>query len=115
MSGLKAVTPAWQNKIFDRTKGSGAEVIRRKGGAGWAVGATVAEVVHAIILNKRQLLPVSSTQNGCYGIRGISLSVPTVVGKDGAEEHHEFELWPKEAQALSQSAAALKKTLAMVK
>jgi L-lactate dehydrogenase len=42
------VTASFQSQLFERTKGSGAEVIRRKGGAGWAVGLTIAETVHCI-------------------------------------------------------------------
>ncbi len=114
LEGMKEVTPTFQNQLFERAKGSGAEVIRRKGGAGWAVGATIAEVVHAVCLDKRQLLPVSSPQRGCYGIRDISLSVPTVVGREGVLEHVEIKLWPKEEQGLKASADALKKTLAEV-
>jgi L-lactate dehydrogenase len=112
MAGLPAMNPTLQKKLFERTKGSGAEVIRRKGGAGWAVGATIAEVVHSIILNRQLLLPVSSSQHGkAYGIKGISISVPTVVGKDGVSEHVEIDLWPKEKQGLQASARALKETL----
>lgn len=115
MAGLPAMTPALQKKLFDRTKGSGAEVIRRKGGAGWAVGATIAEVVHAIALNHQRLLPVTSSQRGkAYGIKGISTSVPTVVGKDGVIEHVEIDLWPKEKQGLQASARALQETLGKV-
>jgi L-lactate dehydrogenase len=115
LSGLPGVTPALQNRLFERTQGSGAEVIRRKGGAGWAVGATIAEVVHAIALDKRTLLPVSSPQRGkAYGIRDISLSVPTIVGRDGVLGHVEIELWPKEKQALQSSANALRETMAKV-
>ena len=115
MSGLKAVTPSFQNQIFERTQGSGAEVIRRKGGAGWAVGATIAEVVHCVALDKRELLPVSSRISGTYGIRNISLSVPTIVGRKGILGHHEIELWPKEKQGLVRSAGALSETLSKVK
>jgi len=115
LAGLPSVNPSLQKKLFERTKGSGAEVIRRKGGAGWAVGATIAEVVHAIVLNRQQLLPVSSSQRGkAYGIRDLSLSVPTVVGKDGVIEHVEIDLWPKEKQGLQASARALKESLAQV-
>lgn len=114
LGGLKGVTPALQNKLFERTQGSGAEVIRRKGGAGWAVGATIAEVVHAIALDRRQLLPVSSRQDGCYGLREVSISVPTIVGRGGVLEHVEIELWPKELQGLKRSAQALKETMAKV-
>ncbi|HKJ90690.1 MAG TPA: hypothetical protein VJ960_06120, partial [Oceanipulchritudo sp.] len=107
--------PAMQKKLFERTKGSGAEVIRRKGGAGWAVGATIAEVVHAIVLDRQQLLPVTSSQRGkAYGIKGLSISVPTVVGRQGVLEHVEIDLWPKEKQGLQASARALRETLETV-
>lgn len=115
LAGFSGVNPSLQKKLFERTKGSGAEVIRRKGGAGWAVGATIAEVVHAIALNRQQLLPVSSSQTGkAYGIRGLSISVPTVVGRDGVVEQVEIDLWPKEKQGLLASARALQETLANV-
>jgi L-lactate dehydrogenase len=115
LAGLPAMNPSLQKKLFDRTKGSGAEVIRRKGGAGWAVGATIAEAVHAIVLDQQQILPVSSSQHGkAYGIRDVSISVPTVVGREGVLEHVEIDLWPKEKQGLQASARALKDTLAQV-
>ncbi|MGF1484878.1 MAG: lactate/malate dehydrogenase family protein [Opitutales bacterium] len=114
LSGLKGCSPQLQIQLFKRTQGSGAEVIRRKGGAGWAVGATIAEVIHAIALNKEQLLPVSSLQQGAYGIRDICLSTPTVLGRKGALRHREIDLWPKEKSGLIASAAALKATLAKV-
>ncbi len=101
------VTPACQQQVFERTKTSGAEVIRRKGGAGWAVAATIAEVIHAVALNRRQLLPVSSLQQGAYGLRDIAISVPTIVGRAGVLSHVELPLWPREQQGLQASARAL--------
>jgi L-lactate dehydrogenase len=116
LAGLPRMNPSLQKKLFERTKGSGAEVIRRKGGAGWAVGATIAEVVQAVVLDQRRLLPISSHQTGkAYGIRDISLSVPTVVGREGVLDYVEIDLWPKEKQALAASARALKETLAKVR
>ncbi len=111
LSGLKQVTPALQNTLFTRTKGSGAEVIRKKGGAGWAVGATIAETIHAVALDNQALLPVSSQQHGCYGLRDISISVPTVLGRAGVIDHVEMDLWPKEVQGLQASGRALRETL----
>src|SRR4029079_795917 len=62
--------PGWsinlQNEFFTRTKGSGAEVIKKKGGAGFAVGLAIREVIEAIALDRHAILPVSSLQNGCY-------------------------------------------------
>ncbi len=115
LTKIAGCTPTFQSQIFERTKGSGAEVIRRKGGAGWAVGLTIAEVVHAIAHDKRQVLPVSTVQQGAYGLRGVAISVPTVVGRAGALAHIEVELWPKEHQALQASARALQDTFAKVK
>ena len=113
LTGISRCTPSFQSKVFARTQASGAEVISRKGGAGWAVGLTIAEVVHAIALDRRQLLPVSSFQEGrVYGLRQVCLSVPTVVGRTGVVEHVEIALWPKEKQDLQASASTLKKTLA---
>ena len=104
----------FQNRIFERTRQSGAEVIKRKGGAGYAVGASIAAVVRAILLDTREILPVSTVQTGAYGLRDVSISVPTVVGAAGALRHVELELWPKESQALLNSANSLKQALAKV-
>ena len=101
-------------KIFERTRQSGAEVIRLKGGAGWAVGTAIAVLVHAIILDQRRMLPVSSLQTGTYGLSDVCLSVPTIVGHKGIVKHLEMELWSKEEQELKNSANLLKKTLSQL-
>jgi L-lactate dehydrogenase len=107
-------TPNLANELFTRTKGSGAEVIRGKGGAGFAVGIAIAEVVHSIALDQQRLLPISTVQSGCYGIRDVALSVPTVVGRQGVADRLEIELWPKERQGLVNSGHVLRKTLQTV-
>lgn len=107
--------PGWNpsliNQLFTRTRGSGAEVISRKGGAGFAVGVAIRDVIDSIVLDHRRVLPVSSVQQGCYGIRDVALSVPTVIGRAGVVETMELELWPKEVQGIRASGAALRKTL----
>jgi L-lactate dehydrogenase len=107
--------PGWSHSmgttIFERTKGSGAEVIKKKGGAGFAVGIAIRDVIEAIALDRRCILPVSTVQSGCYGLRDVALSVPTLVGRQGALERMEIDLWPKELQGLRASGTALKKTL----
>jgi len=115
LAGLPECTAAFQNAVFERTKGSGAEVIKKKGGAGWAVGIAIREVVHAILLNKQCLLPVSSLVQGSYDIRDVCLSVPSIVGRRGVLKHVEIKLWPKEATALQNSAKALRDTMGKVK
>jgi L-lactate dehydrogenase len=101
-------------EVFQRTKTSGAEMIKKKTGAGFAVGVSIAEVIHAVALDAKRVLPVSTVQAGCYGLRDVALSVPTVVGRAGAEKCLEIELWPKEMQGLRRSAAVLRETLDQV-
>jgi L-lactate dehydrogenase len=101
-------------KIFERTRQSGAEVIRLKGGAGWAVGTAIAVLVHAIVLDQRRMLPVSSLQTGTYGLSDVCLSVPTIVGYKGIVKHLEMELWSRELQELKNSANLLKRTLSQL-
>jgi L-lactate dehydrogenase len=115
LAGLPTCTPSFQTALFERTRGSGAEVIKKKGGAGWAVGIAIREVVQAVLLGKQALLPVSSLVQGAYEIRDICLSVPSLVGRTGVQRHVEIKLWPKELMGLQQSARALKETLAKVK
>ena len=113
--GLPDCGPAFQNDVFERTKGGGAEVIKRKGGAGWAVATAIRDVIHAVRLNQRRLLPVSSLVQGAYGIRDVCLSVPSIVGRRGIEQHVEIKLWPKELAALQHSARALRDSLGKVR
>jgi L-lactate dehydrogenase len=114
LSSLPAYDPAKMQEIFEYTKKSGAEVIRLKGGAGYAVGLSIREVVHAILLDTHQILPVSTLQTGLYGISDVCLSVPTIVGRVGVVKQIEMQLRDEELQALRRSAQALQETLAQV-
>jgi len=110
--------PGWNirlaDELFTRTKGSGAEVIKKKTGAGFAVGIAIRDVIHSIVLDQRRVLPVSTVQNGCYDLRDVALSVPTVVGRGGCVARHQIELWPKEVQLLRKSGLVLRQTLEQV-
>lgn len=101
-------------EIFDATKGAGAQVIKQKGGAGFAVGLSIREVVHAIALDSRRVLPVSSLINGPYGINDVCLSVPTEVGCGGVRKQIELALTPKERLGLQNSARVLRETIGQV-
>jgi L-lactate dehydrogenase len=105
------VTPPVIQEVEKRTRGSGAEVIKKKTGAGFAVGVSIADVIHSIALDQRRILPVSTLQTGAYQIRDVCLSVPTVVGRAGILGHTEIELWPKERMGLTNSAKVLRETV----
>jgi L-lactate dehydrogenase len=110
--------PGWNDSsaatLFDTTKKSGATVIAQKGGAGRAVGISIKEVVEGIALDDGRLLPVSSAQAGTMGIKGISLSLPTVVGRHGVVSVYEPAVSSEERDGLLKSAQALKDMYAQI-
>jgi len=107
-------SPVMQREVFEETKTAGAQVIKLKGGSGFAVGLSIREVVHALALDTRRILPVSTLQQGAYGVRDVCLSVPTVVGCGGAREYIELALTQKERLGLQQSAKVLRETIDQV-
>src|SRR5438477_8583788 len=92
LTSLPDCTPGFQNAVFERTKNSGAEALKKKGGAGYAVGIAIRDVIHAVLLNRKALLLVSSLVQGSYGIRNICLSVPAIVSRKGIAKHVELKL-----------------------
>jgi L-lactate dehydrogenase len=114
LTKINGFNPSVQQRVFERTKNSGAECLKTKGGAGWAVGLTIAEVIHAITLDQQKILPVSTQLTGEYGIRNTCLSVPTLIGRSGVVKRFDIELWPKEFSGLVASAKALDATYAQV-
>jgi L-lactate dehydrogenase len=110
--------PGWNDSsaetLFDATRKSGATVIAQKGGAGRAVGISIKEVVEGIALDDGRLLPVSAAQNGKLGIKDISLSLPTVVGRKGVVSIFEPKVSDAEREGLLKSAQALKDMYAQI-
>jgi L-lactate dehydrogenase len=111
---LDGFNGAVQQRVFERTKGGGAEAIKLKGGAGWAVGLSIAEVIHPIALNQPKVLPISTQLTGEYGIRGTCTSVPTLINRNGVVKRYEVELWPREVSALQAGAKQLDATYTQV-
>jgi L-lactate dehydrogenase len=114
LAAIPGFTPEKGDALFDRARKSGAEVISRKGGAGSAVGVSIKTVVEAILLDKKVILPVSTLQEGLNGVSDVVLSVPTIVGRNGARQL-KGGYNAKEQAALEASAAHIKETLDLVK
>jgi len=98
------------DKIIERTRKGGAEIVSylKEGSAYYAPAAAVAEMVECIIRDKRRILPCSAYLRGEYGIDGIFVGVPVMLGKNGVEKIIELELLPEELEALHTSASAVK-------
>jgi L-lactate dehydrogenase len=107
-------TPQMQKEVFEDTKTAGAQLLKLKGGSGFAVGLSIREVVHALALDSRRILPVSTLQQGLYGISDVCLSVPTVVGCGGARQQIELPLTTKEKLGLQSSARVLRDIISQV-
>jgi len=114
LSSVPGYSQSVAEGIFDFTKKSGAEVIRLKGGAGRAVGVSIMEVVNAMALDNGKILPVSALQTGALGISEISLSLPTVVGRNGVVQILEPSVTDAERELLHKSAQSMKDVLAQI-
>ena len=95
--------------ICKRTADGGAEITKLVGTSAWyAPGAAAAEMVEAILKDKKAILPCSVYLRGEYGVKDQFLGVPVKLGKGGAEQIIEITLTADEQAALAKSAAAVK-------
>ncbi len=103
--------------LIQRTRDGGAEIVRylKAGSAYYAPSAAVAQMVEAISLDKRRILPCAAWLDGEYGFSGIYLGVPCKLGRGGVEEIVEVELTDGERSALETSAGHVKETLERLK
>lgn len=91
------------NKIAKKGKKGGWEVLGGKGSTEFGIGASLSEVVKAIICNEHRVLPVSVYLNGEYGQKDVYASVPAVLGKDGVEEIIELNMTEEEKKLFDNS------------
>ncbi len=106
----KLLPPETIDKLVERTIKGGAEIIDllKTGSAFYAPSAAVAQMVEAVILDKKQVLPCAAYIQGEYGIKDSVVCVPVKLGRNGIEQIMELELTPDEKQALANSANAVR-------
>ncbi|OLB67319.1 MAG: malate dehydrogenase [Gemmatimonadetes bacterium 13_2_20CM_2_66_5] len=104
------------DKIVDRTRNGGAEIVAflKTGSAYYAPSAAVVQMVESIVLDQRRLLPCAAWLEGEYGLSGMYCGVPCKLGKNGLEKIIEVQLTADEKSALKKSAEAVKQTMAAV-
>ncbi len=113
LTTLPGYSPQVVQEAFEATRGAGAEMLRLKGGAGYAVGLAVRQVVEAILGDTGAVLPVSTVHSGDeYG--DVAFSLPTRVGRRGVLGYADVPLTEEEHRAVRASAEVLKKTVASV-
>ncbi len=94
------------DRIIKRTQGGGGEIVAllKTGSAFYAPSAASAEMVDAILLDQKRLLPCAALLEGEYGIDGIYMGVPVILGADGVERVVELDLTADEKALLEKSA-----------
>jgi malate dehydrogenase len=92
--------------IVKRTANGGAEIVNllKAGSAYYAPSAAAVEMVDAIYNDKKKILPCAAYLEGEYGIHGLFVGVPVVLGENGIEKILELKLTPDEQAALKKSA-----------
>ena len=106
--------PETIERINDRTRKAGTEIVNllKTGSAYYAPGAAVAEMVEAIVRDKKRLMPCSVLLKGEYGLNDVFIGVPVILGKNGVERIVELKLTEEELKALHQSAEEVRKGIA---
>ena len=111
---LETLIPADRlEQIVDRTRKGGAEIVNLlgNGSAYYAPAAALVEMAEAILKDQRRILPSIAYLEGEYGLDGIYLGVPTVLGAGGIEKVIELELTEDEKAALAKSAESVKNVM----
>lgn len=73
------------DELLESVKQAGYEIFKRKQNTTHGIAASVFRIIQAIKINERSVLPVATLMQGEYGIKDVVMSLPTVVGKNGAE------------------------------
>jgi len=104
-------------RLVERTRKGGGEIVSllKTGSAYYAPGAAAAQMVEAVLKDKKRILPCCAYLEGEYGLSDICFGVPVKLGANGVEEIIELELTADEKELVSTSAESVKKSIAALK
>jgi malate dehydrogenase len=101
--------------MVERTRKGGGECVALLGTSAWyAPGAAAAQMVDAVMLDQKRVLPCTALLQGEYGIDDLYMGVPVKLGAGGVEEIVELDLTDDERSALAESAAAVREVVAVL-
>jgi malate dehydrogenase len=100
--------------LIERTRKGGGEIVQLlgAGSAYYAPSAAVAQMVEAVVRDKKRILPCAAWLTGEYGLEDVFVGVPVKLGRRGIEQIVEIELTAEERRALQRSAAEVKESMA---
>ena len=100
-----------EKDIADDVKNAAYRIIEKKRATYYGIAMSVVRICRAVLKDEKSVLPVSTTLDGSYGIDGVSLSVPAIVGRNGVEGLVPVSLSEEERDEIVSSAEVLKKTM----
>ncbi len=98
------------DQIVQRTRDGGAEIVNllKTGSAFYAPAASAIAMAESYLLNQRRVLPCAARLNGEYGVKGLYIGVPVVIGENGVEKIIEISLNADEQKMFDHSVAAVR-------
>ena len=99
-----------KEELYERVKNMGAEIIRAKGRTHYGIATCVCSLADAVLNQRLTIAPVTSTLQGEYGLSGVAISLPSIIGVAGVEQrleekwtHHEYEMLEKSAAKMQEA------------
>lgn len=102
----------WMQRLYLSVRDSAGEIIRRKGATYYGIAMAVGRIAECVVRDEHAVLPISVALEGEYGLGGLALSVPSIVGRGGLETVLEIPLSPGERAALEASALTMREAIA---
>jgi malate dehydrogenase len=99
--------------LVARTRDGGAEIVKhlKTGSAYYAPGASVVQMVEAILKDKNRLIPCAVLADGHYGLKDVYIGLPCVLGKEGLKQIVDIKLNDEEAAELKKSAESIRENI----
>ncbi len=103
--------------LVERTRKGGQEIVNllKTGSAFFAPGAAITQMVEAILLDRKRVVPLSAYLTGQYGVRDLYVGVPALLGAGGVERIFEIPLQGEERTAFDAAVASIRETVALLK
>ncbi len=101
------------DSIVERTRGGGGEIVAllKTGSAYYAPASSAIAMAESYLKDKRRIFPCAAKLNGEYGVKGLYIGVPVIIGRHGVEKIIEIELAPDEQEMFDKSVGAVKDLL----
>jgi len=107
----KELRRADMERLYQDIRGSADAIIQRKGATYYGIAMAVGRIAQCIVKDEHAVLPVSAVLEQEYGLEGLALSIPAIVGRDGLEKILEIPMGQAERTALRDSAQQLKQAI----